>query len=121
MQSGGGESRKLRSHPHNYALPRRPPPFFQPKITAFSRASHSTHSDERNRIQVTQNKQSVSRSLDTLMKVRCSNFRTRIQRPNSIRGSTQYVVILRSAATRDLLLSQAKEHPPLQDAVTAAF
>jgi len=112
---------KLRSHPQNYALQRRPIPFFQRRIAAFSPASHSTHSDERKHIQVSQNKHSVSRSLDTLVKARCSNFRTRIQRLNALRGSTHHVVILRSAATRDLLLSQGKEHPRLQDSVRAAF
>jgi hypothetical protein len=35
--------------------------------------------------------------------------------------SLPFAVILRSAATRDPLLSQGKEHPRLQDAVRSAF
>ena len=80
-------------HPYNYGDTLRLPRSLQPKILLFSRASHSTHSDERNRTQLIQNKQSVSRSLDTLVKARCGKFRARVRRVRATRGSTELIML----------------------------
>ncbi len=83
------EAQRLRSRPHNYALPQRPLPFFQAGIPSFSRTVHSTLPDERKHIQVVQNKQLVSCSLDTIRKRSRAGFFTRIRRPGGFRGFTE--------------------------------
>lgn len=90
MRSRSAKPEKSGSHPDNYLLQSPALPFFQRQSQLFSPPSHSTHSDERNRIQVIQNKQSASRSLDTLVKGCCGNFRTRIWPVRAVRGSTEW-------------------------------
>jgi hypothetical protein len=60
------------------------------KKGAFSRESHSTLPDERNHMQVIQNKQSGWCSLDTLVRAQRSGFFGGIARFTGARGSTQY-------------------------------
>jgi hypothetical protein len=84
--------RAERAHRQNYRAIRRTthcrPARLASSSATFSGAPHLTHSDERNRIQVIQNKQSVSLSLDTLVKARCGNFCVRIS-GSALRGSTE--------------------------------
>lgn len=89
VASGDGRRRKDYGAVRTTTLPQRPLPFFQAGIPSFSRTVHSTLPDERKHIQVVQNKQLVSCSLDTIRKRSRAGFFTRIRRPGGFRGFTE--------------------------------